>query len=71
MHGPLKKILGDQTDATGENDHITCRNLLRVQTKSDVFKKYEILQEFGSGSMGKVMAARDRRSRGIDPNTFL
>jgi serine/threonine protein kinase len=63
MHGPLKKILGDHTDSAGEHDYPTCSNLLRVQTKSDVFKKYEILQEFGSGSMGKVMAARDA-SRG-------
>lgn len=36
---------------------------LRVQTKADVFKKYEVLQEFGSGSMGKVCKVRIREDK--------
>jgi serine/threonine protein kinase len=33
-------------------------NFVRIQTKEDVFDKYEVLQNFGSGSMGCVYKVR-------------
>lgn len=39
------------------------RNILRVQTNEDVFKKYEVVSDVGSGSMGSVARVRIKQER--------
>ena len=47
-----------------ESDDSTIHNnILRVQTKADVFKKYEVMQVLGSGSMGSVSKVRIRKNK--------
>jgi serine/threonine protein kinase len=56
---------GISLGSTDSSDHDACirNNLLRVQTKADVFKKYEVLQEFGLGSMGTVCKVRIKEDK--------
>jgi serine/threonine protein kinase len=47
-----------------DSDRAIHSNLLRVQTKADVFKKYEVIEELvGSGSMGTVSKVRIRENK--------
>jgi len=46
-----------------EGDDSIHRNILRVQTNEDVFKKYEVVSDVGSGSMGSVARVRIKEDR--------
>jgi len=45
-------------DDSNYRDDSIHRNILRIQTNEDVFKKYEVVQDVGSGSMGSVARVR-------------
>ena len=45
------------------DDDTIYRNMLRISTDEDVFKKYEVVQDLGSGSMGSVAHVRIKQDR--------
>ena len=45
------------------DDDTIHRNMLRISTDEDVFKKYEVVQDVGSGSMGSVAHVRIKQDR--------
>jgi len=48
---------------TTSEDRSIHNNILRIQTKADVFKKYEVVEVLGSGSMGAVSKVRIKESK--------
>ena len=53
----------EEEKVMASDDDTIHRKLLRISTDEDVFKKYEVVQDVGSGSMGSVARVRIKKDR--------
>jgi serine/threonine protein kinase len=54
---------GGGSGSGSSHSHSVHNSILRIETKSDVYKKYEVLESLGSGSMGNLEKVRLRRDK--------
>ena len=58
MFASSKKSAAAASIVKATSETAVYNNFVRIQTKEDVFDKYDVLQNFGSGSMGSVYKVR-------------